>query len=206
MPFSDSKRDIVIVGLGNPGRTYSRHRHNVGFMVVDELARNSNCSWKKDRADAEICKASIEGYATTLIKPQTFMNLSGKAVAPIMNRLYADPSRLMVIHDDMDIAFGRIRIKLGGGDGGHKGVRSIMDSLRFSNFIRVRLGVGRPPVGVPPETFVLSAFDPEEETAAAHLVSGGCRAVQFVVAYGVERAQQMLHSMKDAPLDSVAAS
>lgn len=187
----------VIVGLGNPGSAYSRHRHNLGFMVVDELARQTNGSWKKDLKNAEISRVQLEGNRVALVKPLTFMNLSGKAVAPVLGRLHADPVDLIVVHDDMDIAFGRVRIKLGGGAGGHKGVRSIMDSLRFSDFIRVRMGVGRPPAHIPPEAYVLSGFDPEEKSVASTLIQSGCRAVRFIVGHGLERAQNMLHSEKD---------
>ncbi len=196
----------MIVGLGNPGRAYSRHRHNLGFMVVDELARQVKGPWKKELKNSEICRMQIEGTSVALVKPQTYMNLNGKAVAPAMARLHGDPAALIVLHDDMDIAPGRVRIKLGGGDGGHKGVRSIMDSLRFSNFIRVRMGVGRPPGDMPPEEFVLSGFVPEEKEIAANLVQGGCRAVRFIVTYGVERAQNLLHSGKDVPGSTAVVS
>jgi peptidyl-tRNA hydrolase, PTH1 family len=187
----------IVVGLGNPGSAYSRHRHNLGFMVVDELARQTDGSWRKDSKSSETCRVQLEGSSVIMIKPQTFMNLSGKAVAPVLAKTYSDPSDLIVVHDDMDIALGRVRIKVGGGAGGHKGVRSIMDSLRFSDFIRVRMGVGRPPVHVPPESFVLSGFDPEEKSVVSDLVSLGCRAVSLVVAHGVIRAQNLLHSEKD---------
>ncbi|MBI5252305.1 MAG: aminoacyl-tRNA hydrolase [Desulfomonile tiedjei] len=195
--LSASEKHIVVVGLGNPGSAYSRHRHNLGFMVVDELARQTHGSWKKDLKNSEICRVEMEGKLVTLVKPQTFMNLSGKAVAPLMARLHSDPTNLVVVHDDMDIAFGRVRIKLGGGAGGHKGVRSIMDSLRFSDFVRVRMGVGRPPAHVPPEEFVLNAFDQEEKPNVSDLVQGGCLAVRFIAAHGVARAQNLLHSEKD---------
>ncbi len=193
-----ASKHIVIFGLGNPGSAYSLQRHNLGFMVVDELARQTRGSWKKELKTSETCRTQIEGSPVTLVKPQTFMNLSGKAVAPLLNKLHCDPAvGLIVIHDDMDIAFGRVRIKVGGGAGGHKGVRSTMDSLRFSDFIRVRMGVGRPPAHIPPEVFVLSGFSPEEKPIVSILVEAGCRAVRFIVGHGVERAQNLLHSEKD---------
>ena len=129
-----------------------------------------------------------------LAKPQTYMNLSGKAVAPLVRRIYADPAGIIVIHDDLDLAPGRIRIKVGGGDGGHKGIRSIADSLRFRDFTRVRLGVGRPPAGVQPEEFVLTPFAPEEEETASDLIAGGSRAVRLVIQHGAEQAQNMIHT------------
>lgn len=196
MRGTPSGKQIVIVGLGNPGNNYARHRHNLGFKVVDELAREASGSWRNNRRKALICEAEIEGTMVFLVKPQTFMNLSGQAVDPILKRLNADPARMIVVHDDLDLAAGRVRIKLGGGDGGHKGVRSIADSLRFRDFIRVRLGVGRPTEGTSPEEFVLSPFSGEEEDILGDLVQTGCRAVHLVVAHGVERAQNILYSMK----------
>jgi PTH1 family peptidyl-tRNA hydrolase len=122
------------------------------------------------------------------------MNLSGKAVAPLLQRENADPARLIVVHDDLDLVVGRVRIKVGGGDGGHRGIRSIADSLRFRDFVRVRLGIGRPPEGVPAEEFVLTAFSPEEQSTAKALTLAGAQAVRLLVASGVEEAQNMVHS------------
>jgi PTH1 family peptidyl-tRNA hydrolase len=165
-------------------------------MVVDELSRQNHGSWTKDSKNSEICRIQIDGQSVFMVKPQTFMNLSGKAIAPVLNRVYSDPSDLIVVHDDMDIALGKLRIKVGGGAGGHKGVRSIMDSLRFSDFIRVRMGVGRPPAHITPEEFVLSGFNQEEKSAASNLVELGCKAVRLILVYGVMRAQNLLHTEK----------
>ena len=165
-------------------------------MVVDELARSEQSEWK-DNKNSKLCRIRIEGVDVALLKPQTFMNLSGKAVAPVVTKFYSNPADLVVVHDDMDIALGRVRIKVGGGAGGHKGIRSIMDSLRFSDFIRVRVGVGRPPVHVPPESFVLSGFDVEDKATASNLIEAGCTAVRYILRYGVEKAQNLLHSEKD---------
>lgn len=194
MRGTPSGKQVVIVGLGNPGKNYARHRHNFGFRVADELAREAACSWTNNRKKALICEAAIEATTVFLVKPQTFMNLSGHAVEPILRRLNADPGRMIVVHDDLDLAPGKVRIKIGGGDGGHKGVRSIADSLRFRDFIRVRLGVGRPPLGTSAEQFVLSPVGEEEEDLLKDLVQTGCRAAHLLVAHGVERAQNMLYA------------
>ena len=193
-----SGKQIVIVGLGNPGKNYARQRHNLGFRVVDELAQEAACSWTDNQRKALVCEAGIDKTMVALVKPQTFMNLSGHAVEPILRRLNADPGRMIVVHDDLDLAPGKVRIKIGGGDGGHKGVRSIADSLRFRDFIRVRLGVGRPPEGTSAEEFVLSQFC-EEAALQNDLIQNGCRAVHLIVMHGVEQAQNMLYSGKIVP-------
>jgi peptidyl-tRNA hydrolase, PTH1 family len=188
-----SGKQIVVVGLGNPGKSYSRHRHNLGFRVVDELAHEAACSWTDNRKKALVCQAGIGTTSVVLVKPQTFMNLSGHAAEPVLRRFNADPNRMIVIHDDLDLAPGKVRIKTGGGDGGHKGVRSIADSLRFRDFIRIRLGIGRPPEGTSAEEFVLSPFGETEEDLLKDLIETGCRAVRLIVAHGVEQAQNMLY-------------
>lgn len=200
-----SGKQIVVVGLGNPGRAYSGHRHNIGFDVVDTLAQDEQASWETDRQKAETCWVRIDGHKVFLVKPQTFMNLSGKAVLPILKRLNADPARMIVVHDDMDLAIGTVRIKVGGGDGGHKGVRSIADSLRFRDFVRVRLGVGRPPQGASPEEFVLSCFGPEELAVQESLIRTGMSAVRLVIGHGVEYAQNMIHSGRSSPASVIGA-
>jgi peptidyl-tRNA hydrolase, PTH1 family len=183
----------LVVGLGNPGRNYERHRHNLGFMVVDEIA--GGMSWTANREKSLVCQVDLDGEKIWLLKPQTYMNLSGSAVGPALNRLNSDPARMIVIHDDLDLGPGRVRIKVGGGDGGHKGIRSIADSLRFRDFIRVRLGIGRPPSGVSPEEYVLTAFALEEEVRR-ELMETGRRAVAMILTHGVEYAQNCLHSTK----------
>lgn len=194
MRSNPSANQTIIVGLGNPGRSYSRHRHNIGFAVVDRLAEQRQCPWTKNRVKAFVCETEIESKRVVLVKPQTYMNLSGTAVLPVLRRYKADPAHMIVIHDDMDLAAGKIRLKVGGGDGGHKGIRSIADSLRFRDFIRIRLGIGRPPEGIPPEEFVLSTFGPEEEVTANTLVRTGVSAVRLVLGAGVESAQNLIHS------------
>jgi peptidyl-tRNA hydrolase, PTH1 family len=194
---SAAKRRII-VGLGNPGPAYARHRHNLGFAVVDRLAVETGGSWTKTKDKAQTCRVDLDGEDVLLVKPQTFMNLSGQAVAPLLGRVPEAASRMIVIHDDLDLALGRLRVKVGGGDGGHKGVRSIADSLRFRDFIRVRLGVGRPPAGVPAEEYVLRGFLPDEREAQGSLVKEACEAVRLILQQGVESAQNAIHSLKKA--------
>ncbi len=136
----------------------------------------------------------VAGRELLLVKPQTYMNLSGEAVRPIVIAHRVDPSKLIVIHDDLDLAEGRVRIKVGGGHGGHKGVASVADSLGFEDFIRVRLGIGRPPAGIDPTEFVLSGFDADAEESKKNLIQDGVQAVRLIVRNGVERAQNVLHS------------
>jgi peptidyl-tRNA hydrolase, PTH1 family len=196
----------VIVGLGNPGRAYARHRHNIGFMVVDALAERAGGKWISNKERTLICETTIEGEKALLVKPQTFMNLSGKAVGPIIQRLDFDaPKRMIVVHDDLDISEGRAKIKVGGGDGGHKGIRSIADSLRFRDFIRVRLGIGRPPSGMTAEEYVLASFEGDADRVVEGLVDIGCDAVTMIVSQGIEKAQMAFHPHKEATKNPAAA-
>jgi peptidyl-tRNA hydrolase, PTH1 family len=191
-----SGKPIIVVGLGNPGRGYARHRHNLGFMVVDRLAEDTRQTWSKNKDKTLICETELENQPAVLVKPQTYMNLSGKAVAPVVDRYKAAADRMVVIHDDLDLAAGRARVKVGGGDGGHKGIRSIADSLRFRDFVRVRLGIGRPPTGVSPEEFVLTPFAQEEQELLQELIHLGCHAVRLIILEGVVPAQNLLHSRR----------
>ena len=191
-----SGKHVLIVGLGNPGGSYAHHRHNVGFMVLDALGAESFSGWKSVKEKALVCDFSMGTVSATLIKPQTYMNLSGRAVVPALKRLNADPSRMIVIHDDLDLAFGRVRIKVGGGDGGHKGIRSIADALRFRDFVRIRVGIGRPPEGITPEAFVLSSFQEDERSQLPDIIDKACAAVRQVLEEGVEKAQNVVHSRR----------
>ena len=196
----NEKRIFPIVGLGNPGAKYSRHRHNIGFMALDALADELGASWGL-KHEALTCSAEYSNNKLILINPQTYMNLSGKAVNKILSNTNIDYRSLIVIHDDLDINLGRVRIKTGGGDGGHKGVRSIADSLRFRDFTRVRLGIGRPPAGVSAEAFVLNTFSPDEIKFVARLVDIAVEAIKLIVTDGMERARNVINALKD--LDTV---
>jgi len=189
-------KGLVIVGLGNPGKGFERHRHNIGFMVVDEMCREERGTWSRGRAKALISTVEVGDQEAVLVKPQTLMNLSGTAVAPIIKRFNADPAQMIVVHDDLDLLPGRIRTKCGGGDGGHRGVRSIADSLRFRDFIRVRIGIGRPPDGMTAEQFVLTPFPRDEAEFLRRCVEEGARAVELVVSDGLEAARNTIHSIK----------
>ncbi len=197
MTVNSEKRSNIylVIGLGNPGPAYSGNRHNVGFMVVDRLARDKNRDWKTLKNLYESSEVRDSGMTMHLLKPMTFMNLSGKAVANFISRKFIDLNNIVVIHDDMDLTFGKIRLKKGGGDGGHRGVRSIADSLRFKDFIRIRIGVGRPPSGVSPEAYVLQNFsDPFQKENIEQLVDNGVFATVLCICEGIETAQQKISS------------
>ena len=160
----------VIVGLGNPGPRYRHTRHNVGWMVLDELAQRwglGKVTPEKARA-AEILRASLEGEPIVLAKPQTFMNDSGKTVRQFVEKDRLSPANLLVIYDDLDLALGRIRLRTGGSAGGHRGILSIQQHLgqvlkgEAADFPRVKVGLGRPPAGMDPIDFVLASFTPDD--------------------------------------------
>lgn len=145
----------VVVGLGNPGDEYASTRHNAGFQTVDELARRQHVSYWKSQAGCEVASVRIGGREVLLAKPQSFMNCSGGPVAKLCAATGATPQQLLVIHDDLDIPAGDVRVKFAGGHGGHNGLRSIMDKLGSRDFSRVRCGIGRPPGRMDPADYVL---------------------------------------------------
>ena len=171
----------LIIGLGNPGQKYSRTRHNIGFAVLDCFAGKHSLKWKDYKGIALINKC--DSYV--LVKPMNFMNNSGQGVVPFikMNRPSAD--ELLVIHDDMDIACGKTKIKTGGSSGGHNGVQSIIDVLGTKEFSRLRIGIGRPPDGVDPVEYVLSGFNKEEATLLSPVVEKAADAVEHFIEHGI---------------------
>ncbi len=169
-------RSPFVVGLGNPGRSYERTRHNAGYLVADELARRHDGSWRK-RKKAEAAPVSVGPTNTTLLKPTTFMNNTGSAVSDYR------PEDLIVVHDDLDLEAGTVRVKVGGGAGGHNGLRSIIGRLG-NDFIRVRIGIGRPPLGMSVTDYVLSRMDPVVKDA----IPRAADAVEFIFEHGPEAA------------------
>jgi PTH1 family peptidyl-tRNA hydrolase len=176
------RRSPVVVGLGNPGRSYERTRHNLGFLVADELARRHGGSWRK-RKRTEAAPVSLGFQDVTLLKPTTFMNNSGAALA----KYKADD--LIVVHDDLDLPEGDVRVKVGGGAGGHNGLRSVIGHLG-PDFVRVRVGVGRPPPGIGVTDYVLGKMD----AAVRDAVPRATDAVEAVVEDGLQAAMNRFNA------------
>jgi PTH1 family peptidyl-tRNA hydrolase len=184
-----SSLDLLVVGLGNPGREYARHRHNVGAMVVEELARRHGASWRS-KFSSDLAEVRLDGHKVALLKPQTYMNDSGRAVAAAARFFKVDPDAILVVHDEIDLERGRLQARAGGGLAGHNGLRSVASAIRSQDFLRLRVGVGRPGRGDrrTPADFVLSNFAPEDDADA--LVARAADAIETLDAEGLERTQQ----------------
>lgn len=185
-----------MVGLGNPGPGYAAHRHNVGQMVLDGLAERMGARFTKHKAQAFVAEGRIGPGQPKLIlaKPASFMNLSGGPVSALLKFYSLDPSRLIVLHDELDIPFDSVRLKSGGGHGGHNGLRSIAASLGTPDFVRVRVGIGRPPGRQDPADYVLSPFAKTEREQLPSLLSDAADATEDIVREGLLHAQQRWHS------------
>ena len=183
-----SSLDLLVVGLGNPGREHARHRHNVGWMVVEELARRHGASWKA-KFSGQVAELRIDGHRVALLKPETFMNESGRSVGAAARFYKLEPDAVLVVHDEIDLDPGRLQARRGGGLAGHNGLRSIAAHLGTQDFLRLRVGVGRPGRGDPrpPADYVLSPFTAEED--AETLVARAADAVETLDAEGLEHAQ-----------------
>jgi len=174
--------------LGNPGREYARNRHNAGYMVVDELARRHGGSWRS-KFSGRLAEVRAGDERLVLLKPETYMNESGRAVGAAAAFFKVDPADVLVVHDEGDFELGRLEVKVGGGLAGHNGLRSIAQQLGTQDFLRLRIGVGRPERGDPRPLadWVLADFNPHDDAEA--LVAAAADAVEKVVAEGVRRAQ-----------------
>jgi PTH1 family peptidyl-tRNA hydrolase len=181
--------DLLVAGLGNPGRQYAGHRHNVGTMVVEELGRRHGASWR-GKFSGRLGEIRVDGARLALLAPETYMNESGRSVAPALRYYKLEPERLVVVHDEGDLDLGRLQARLGGGLAGHNGLRSIAASLKTPEFLRLRVGVGRPGRGDPRDLadFVLSDFEPEDDRDA--IVARAADAVERLARDGLEAAQR----------------
>jgi PTH1 family peptidyl-tRNA hydrolase len=183
-----STLDLLVAGLGNPGREYAATRHNVGFMVADELARRLGGSWRA-KFSGDLAEVRLDGLRLALLKPQTFMNESGRSVGAAVRFFKVEPESLLVVHDEVDLEPGRLQVRLGGGLAGHNGLRSVAQHVGTPDFARLRIGVGRPERGDPRPVadFVLSEFPPELDVES--LVARAADAVETVASEGLEEAQ-----------------
>ncbi len=183
-----SSLDLLVVGLGNPGREYAGHRHNVGWMVVEELARRHGASWK-GKFSGQLAELRLDGHRVGLLKPETFMNESGRSVGAAARFYKLEPDAILVVHDEIDLEPGRLQARKGGGLAGHNGLRSVAAHLKSQDFLRLRVGVGRPGRDDPrpPADYVLSSFAPADD--AATIVARAADAVETLDAEGLESAQ-----------------
>jgi PTH1 family peptidyl-tRNA hydrolase len=180
----------MLVGLGNPGPKYENTRHNVGFMVADLLAENLRVTYWRDEAGAKVGLVRFGDDDLLLVKPQTFMNLSGKAVAKLADTYEAAPGEIIVVHDDLDLPEETLRVKRGGGHGGHNGLRSLVDCLGTGDFLRVKVGIGRPPGRQDPADYVLEPMRPQVAERLDDMVPHAAQAVLHILEHGVESAMQ----------------
>jgi PTH1 family peptidyl-tRNA hydrolase len=193
---TDEDRPWLVVGLGNPGREYAGNRHNVGFMVADLLAgRVGGKFGRHRRAVAEVAEGRLGfgGPKLVLAKPLTYMNLSGGPVAALAQFYKIPPAQVVAVHDELDVGYGQLRVKCGGGEGGHNGLRSMTKSLSTKDYVRVRFGIGRPPGRQDPADYVLSDFSSVERKELEFLVDRAADAVESVITRGVEWTQNAYH-------------
>lgn len=191
----------LVVGLGNPGPGYANNRHNVGQMVVDELAHRTSGRFTTHRARAQVADVrlgtlagGVPGPRVLLAKPTSYMNLSGGPVAGLAAYLQVPAERVLVVHDELDVPFAQVRLKQGGGEGGHNGLRSISSALGTRDYVRVRVGIGRPPGRMDAADFVLRDFSSVERKELPWLVDSAADAVEMVVLQGLAAAQQRFHT------------
>lgn len=188
----------LVVGLGNPGPEYSRNRHNVGQMVLDELASRAGGSFKSHKARAQVLEGrlGIGGPRVVLAKPSTYMNVSGGPVAALAGFYGITPDRIVAVHDEIDIPFNTVKLKVGGGEGGHNGLRDISKALSTKDYLRVRVGVGRPPGRMDTADFVLRDFGTTEKKELPFLLDEAADAVEVLLSDGLVAAQQKFHPAK----------
>jgi len=184
----------LLVGLGNPGPRYVANRHNVGFMVADLLATRVGDRFKAHRGRADVVETRIGGQRVVLAKPKSYMNESGGPVAALRDFYKAPLERIVAIHDELDLEFGRLRLKLGGGENGHNGLRSLSRALGSREYCRVRLGIGRPPGQMDPADYVLKDFSVAERRDLPVQVDRAADAVEAIVTLGLEPAQNIFNA------------
>ncbi len=184
----------LVVGLGNPGEKYSSTRHNIGFMVADALAARFDGKFNANKYRALVTEVRIgfgaEAPRLIIVKPQTYMNDSGNAVAPLAKYFHCEPSKVIAIHDELDIPFEAIRVKVGGGDNGHNGLKSLTQSLGSPDYFRLRMGIGRPTTQQETADYVLDNFGRSEKRILPDLVARGCDAIESLISHGLEATQQ----------------
>lgn len=188
----------LIVGLGNPGRKYQATRHNVGFAVLEHIADRNDAAWNTRICDCLVAEAVLGHHRVLLVKPQSYMNRSGAAVRALLKQSHATPEDLVIVYDELDLPFGRIRIRPRGSAGGHRGVSSIIESLAGASFYRVRVGIGRPPEGMDPADFVLQPFSAEETKLLPEIVARAAQAAESIVCEGGPRAMERFNGLKPA--------
>lgn len=189
----------LVVGLGNPGPRYESTRHNVGQMVVDELARRRGATFRSHRANARVAETWLAPGRSKLVlaKPNSFMNVSGGPVSGLAAFFGIDPERIIVVHDELDIPFDTIKLKIGGGHGGHNGVRDVAKALDTPEFTRVRVGIGRPPGRQDAADWVLDPFGTTEPAQLPLLIGDAADAVELIVGEGLLAAQQRFHAPRE---------
>jgi peptidyl-tRNA hydrolase, PTH1 family len=184
----------LIAGLGNPGPEYASNRHNAGFMVADLLAERIGARFKRDRSRAAVATGRLAGFPVTLAKPLSFMNLSGRPVAALRTFYKIPPERIVVIHDELDLPLGTLRLKQGGGDNGHNGLRSVTSALGTKDYFRVRVGIGRPPGRMDPADYVLHDFSPAERNLVPEVLERAADAAEALLRHGLAAAQNEFHA------------
>jgi len=184
----------LIVGLGNPGRKYSGTRHNVGFIATEEVAGRHKTDLVEKRGRYRIGRGSIEGHEVLLAEPLLYMNMSGPVIKDLLGKFDIRPDNLIVIHDDLDMETGKLRIRKTGSSGGHKGVESIIQSIGSKDFIRLKIGIGREE-GIPAEEYVLRKFGRQEIQVIKESIQRAADAVEAIVSEGINKAMNRFNSI-----------
>ncbi|MFF2393997.1 aminoacyl-tRNA hydrolase [Nocardia sp. NPDC058114] len=192
--MTESSGPALVVGLGNPGPEYERTRHNVGFLVADVLAERVGGRFAvHKKSGADLLQARLDGRQILIAKPRTYMNLSGRPVAALAKFFSVPVDQVIVIHDELDLPFGTLKLKQGGGEGGHNGLRSISQALTTKDYLRTRIGIGRPPGRQDPADYVLKPFAAPERKEVPVIVEQAADAVELLLKVGLEAAQNNLH-------------
>jgi PTH1 family peptidyl-tRNA hydrolase len=192
----------LIVGLGNPGRDFARHRHNVGFRCVNAFARRHRLAFSRSQCRARIARGVVAGEEVVLARPQTFMNLSGVAVAALVKALRISPRDLLVVYDDLDLLLGTVRVRPGGSAGGHHGMESIISALGSQDFPRLRVGIGRPSGG-DVVSYVLDDFSPDEDKEVEKAVAAAVEAMECYLAEGLEEAMNRFNRRRGNEIEKL---
>jgi peptidyl-tRNA hydrolase, PTH1 family len=187
----------LVIGLGNPGGEYASSRHNVGWRALAELERRGRFGRERKEGPSKIREGSVDDLDLVIARPSTFMNLSGRAGRHLTAKLGTSPEDAIVVHDDLDLPLGRLRLRRGGSAGGQRGVRHLIDSWQTQDFMRVRIGIGRPPPGLDPVDYVLQPFDPDERERLPAIVGRAADSVVAIVREGLEPAMNQFNRAPD---------